>query len=469
VSPFLATLVFIIAIAGLFWLDRDRKARTSPVLWIPVAWFLINGSRPVSQWLQMGPTIETPDQYLDGSPVDAFVFGILLVTGLVILARARPETAMILRNNWPIVLFFLYCGLSTVWSDYTFVSFKRWIKALGDVVMGLVVLTDPEPLPALKRFFSRTGFLLIPLSVLFIKYYPQLGRAYNPWTWEPTYVGVTLFKNELGMICLIAALASVWRLTTAVISERGKVRTRHLVAHGTLIVGAIWLFWMANSMTSLSCFLMASALIVWTYGIFRGRARLTVHALVLAIVGASFSVLFLNMGGDALQTMGRDPTLTGRTTVWKIVLSVADNPLVGTGFESFWLGDRLERIWNGFKGLHLQEAHNGYLEVYLNLGWMGVTLLAVVIVIGYQNVQRMLRRNAEAGSLRLALFVCGVVYSLTEAGFRMLTPIWTVFLLVAMYVPEKHTKTRKTREPDARRLTIHFEAGSSKSEGVQVL
>jgi hypothetical protein len=87
VSSLLATIVFIAAIAGLFRLDRNREAQTSVGLWIPVFWFLIIGSRPVSQWLQIGQTIEAPEQYLDGSPVDAAVFGILLVGGLIVLSK----------------------------------------------------------------------------------------------------------------------------------------------------------------------------------------------------------------------------------------------------------------------------------------------------------------------------------------------------------------------------------------------
>ena len=67
--------------------------------------------------------------------------------------------------------------VSLLWSDFPDVAFKRWTKALGDLVMVLVVLSDREPISAVKRLFSRTEFLLIPLSVLLIKYYPTLGRG----------------------------------------------------------------------------------------------------------------------------------------------------------------------------------------------------------------------------------------------------------------------------------------------------
>jgi O-antigen ligase len=84
----------------------------------------------------------------------------------------------------------------------------------------------------------------------------------------------------------------------------------------------------------------------------------------------------------------------------------------------------------------LQEAHNGYIELYLNLGWIGVTLLALIIVTGYRHVLRALRRDPSRGGLGFAFFVATVVYSLSEAGFRMMTPVWIAFLLATTTLPE---------------------------------
>src|SRR5487761_186065 len=110
--PAIASAVFAIGILGLFMLDRDRDAKTSKALWIPVLWLLINGSRPVSMWLQMSTPIDTPDQYLDGSPFDRTVYLVLLVAGLIVLLRRGRQVATLLRANAPIILFFLYCFAS---------------------------------------------------------------------------------------------------------------------------------------------------------------------------------------------------------------------------------------------------------------------------------------------------------------------------------------------------------------------
>ena len=88
-----------------------------------------------------------------------------------------------LRKNVSILLYFSFCAVSLVWSDFPFIAFKRWIKALGDVEMVLVILTEFGPLGALKRLLTRLGFLLFPLSILFIRYYPDIGRRLTKsWT-----------------------------------------------------------------------------------------------------------------------------------------------------------------------------------------------------------------------------------------------------------------------------------------------
>jgi O-antigen ligase len=79
--------------------------------------------------------------------------------------------------------------------------------------------------------------------------------------------------------------------------------------------------------------------------------------------------------------------------------------------------------------LKVQEAHNGYIEMLLNLGWIGVALLGVLIATGYRNVIRSYRRNPGIGSLRIALFLAAVNTGFTEAAFRMMSPLWIAFLL----------------------------------------
>jgi exopolysaccharide production protein ExoQ len=349
----------------------------------------------------------------------------------------REQVRAFLRLNEPLLIFLTYCLVSVFWSDYPSVALKRCAKAVGDLVMVLIVLTDPEPTTAIKRFLSRSGFLLIPVSVLLIKYYPALGRGYSAWTGEAYNNGVSTQKNGLGYDCVVFGLASVAGLLDAFRSrERGRM-SGHLIAHGTILALTFWLFNMAHSATSLACFLLGSGfMLVASLRAFGDRPG-AVHALVAALLFTVLYATVLNPGAGLLESMGRDSTLTGRTAIWDLSLSMNTSPSFGAGYESFWLQERVKSALDlQWKGSPPNQAHNGYLQVYLDLGWAGVALLGLVMVWGYRNISRALRVEPDAGRLKLTLFLVVAVYNLTEAAFRDLHPMWILFLLAVTVVPD---------------------------------
>jgi len=431
----IATLVFICGIAGLFFLDRERGVRTSMALWLPFAWLLIAASRPVSVWLNMAPE-SSPDAYLEGSPIDRNIYLLILCCGAIVLLRRRRAVIRLLRQNAPLLIFIAYCGISIGWSDFPAVAFKRWIKSLGDVVMVLIVLTEVNRTAAIRRVLTRVAFVFVPLSVLFIKYYPDLGRAYGRWEGTAFYVGMAADKNMLGKACLAFGLACSWAFIQELAGDR---RRKVLAVHGVVLAMVFWLFSMATSVTSMVCFFLASSLMALITFMRFARRRTMIHIMVATMIGVCASVLFLNVGGDMLYAMGRNPTLTGRTELWQRLVTMPVNSFLGTGFESFWLGDRLERLW-AIYWWHPNESHNGYLELFLNLGWVGIALLLVLILTGYRNVLKHLLFEPEAGRLRLAYFVVGLAYNFTEAAIRTMDPVWIVFVLSVIALPQLQSK-----------------------------
>jgi len=434
--PLIATGVFGLAIYGLFRLERDPNVRASKAVWISVVWIALSSSKTVSQWMQTGVAL-TVDQNLEGNPLERFIYSAILALGILVLSRRGSRVWSVLRRNGPILLFVAYGAASVLWSDFPDVAFKRWTKSLGDFVIALIILTDLDACAAAKRFLMYASFLLIPISVLLVKYYPGLGMTYKH-SWEAhVAVGITNDKNMLGVICLLFGLGAVWRIVWAFRGEDVPHRNRSVIAEAMLIAMVLWLLLRADSMTSLACFVFGAGLIViTTFAAVRNSA--VVHLLVGTTLVVAFSVLFLNVSSGILNSIGRDSTLTGRTEIWHEVIGLSGNPLIGTGFESFWLGPRLEAMWSKH-WWHPNEAHNGYIEVYLNLGWLGLALLFAVVANGYRNCIRILRRNPELGGLKVTFLVIALIYSFTEAGFRMMLPIWSFFLFGAFAIPHSHS------------------------------
>jgi exopolysaccharide production protein ExoQ len=445
-----ATFLVILGMLGLFWLDRDPKVRTSPALWIPVLWLGIAGSRPLSVWLQIDAGSARTDQFTEGSPFDRNFWLALVIANLFVVIQRRKSVWRLVRANALPFLFLAYCALSIAWSDFPDIAFKRWIKFLGDYMVVLVILTDPAPAMALKRVLGRVAFVLLPLSLLFIKYYPQLGRAYaQHWTATQFYTGVAQDKNMLGMTCLVFGFGGGWQLLHEL---AGKNRVRHLLVYGTVFGLALWLLIVCNSMTSLSCLVLVTLLTASQVFFRSARRPAVIRLMTTVIILICFAPLFLGMFGGVFDSLGRDATLSGRTQLWADVLAIPVNRLVGTGFESFWLGSRLDQIWQLYWWQPI-EAHNGYIETYLNLGIVGIALLAALILSGYRRIMALLRVDPEAGRIRLGFLVAAIVYNFTEAAIHTLSLIWIFLLLSVIQLPAVRQPmaagTSSNREPES--------------------
>jgi O-antigen ligase len=109
---------------------------------------------------------------------------------------------------------------------------------------------------------------------------------------------------------------------------------------------------------------------------------------------------------------------------------------MGVGFDSFWTSPNATIFHQNLNLLHwyhaenINEAHNGYLEVYLNLGWIGIFLISTIMIGGYLRASKAFRRDPLVGDLFLALIISGAFYCITEVGFRTLSPMW-IFLLLS--------------------------------------
>jgi len=431
--PSLALLLWLILLLGLLCFDPARSAEPSAALWVPLTWMFIVGSRLVSQWLgsQVGVAAQT---FEDGNPLDRTVYSLLIVLAVGILISRSFKWGTFFVRNFALTAFLFFALVSIVWSDFPLVAFKRWFRDLGHCLVILVVLTDSHPVEAVRTLLRRLCYLLIPLSIVLIKYFPGFGTGYDRWTGAATYMGATTSKNMLGVACLISGIFFFWDTVTRW-SDRKERRTRRIImVNFAFIAMTLWLLHLADSATSRVCLVIGCLIIAAAHSdMFRRRS-----GLLKVLIPACF-VLYLilafgfNVNGDLASAIGRDPTLTDRTLIWKNLLSMNTNPLVGTGYESFWLGSRLALAGRSFEA-GLNEAHNGYLDIYLGLGVIGICLLAGFLIASYRNICRQLTSSPSVASLNLALWTITLFYNMTESAFKFHL-MWVVFLLAAIAVP----------------------------------
>ena len=92
------------------------------------------------------------------------------------------------------------------------------------------------------------------------------------------------------------------------------------------------------------------------------------------------------------------------------------------------------------------QAHNGYIETYLNLGWIGIVAIGGMIIGTFGKISLELLTNFEFARLRLGFLFAILVYNFTEATFKGVHLVWTVFYLIAIDYP-------MARGPRSKRLS----------------
>ena len=426
-------LIILAFSVWLTWISyRDTKERTSVSwsVWIVVVWLFLHGTRPLESWFGL----EGQTSRDEGSPLEATVNTVLIAAGLSVLIRRGIQWGTVITGNVWLAVFYLFWILSITWSDYPLITFKRLIKDFGYLIMALVVLTDKVPTQSIRAAVVRFSYICIPLSVIWIRYFPSLGREFVGYSKSTLmYVGVSTHKNVLGNLVLASTLFVLWELLEQWKEGKGKAIKRPLWKSRAMVLAMCWyLLLLIDSQTSLVCAFLGSVLLItlfkvpsWTYN--PGRIELVGIAggTILGLVN-----MFVDVKEVFLESVNRDPTLTTRTDIWPFLIEFQDNPLLGQGFNSFWAGERLVELQTVTFGII--QAHNGYIETYLNGGIIGMGLLGLLILGTYLRIRRHLIIGIPDSHIRLVILIIAVIYNFSEASFNKIGPLWLVTVWAMM-------------------------------------
>jgi exopolysaccharide production protein ExoQ len=434
--PLLSLLLCTGFVLILLRVESRPSSGVSTALWIPTFWMLMIASRSLGGWFGM---TEGNDS---GSSLDRLVLSGLSIAGIVVLSRRRFDWSGTLRRHRWLLVLLTYMFISTFWSDITFIALKRWIREVIVVIMALVIMSEANPRRALESVLRRSAYVLIPFSFMLIKYYPALGRQYGRWSGIEMWTGVTAQKNGLGRLCMISvffllcSLYQWWR-------ERASVRVSYQPwADISVLLIALVLFKGADSSTSLASLVVgvATFLGLCLFQKLKLMAPKTcLLALMILLIGFGVSAPFLGGSNVAIfsSSLGRDETLTGRTEVWAAVLPVVkQHPLLGSGFGSFWTDARRQLY-------EIPTAHNGYLDILLELGAVGLAFCTMWLLSCARQLHRALSQDYDWASIAICFLIMGLVYNNTESALNSLTEHMTAVVVLTSLVVPARLRTRK--------------------------
>jgi len=426
--PILALTLCTIFVLFLLRLDRKQAPEVSFSLWIPTIWMLHAASKPLGVWFRYGANVE-------GSILDRIFLSSLLCLCLFMLVRRKYDWSIDMKEHIWLFLLIGYMLVSILWSDIPFISFKRWIREIIAVVMAFLVLSEPDPRQAIQSIFRRTIYIMIPFSLLLIKYYPEYGVDFGRWSGVRMWIGVTTQKNGLGRLCIIAAFFLIWSLVKRRRGHDISVTKYQTYAEVLVLFITLWLLKGppgAYSATAIGAFAMG--LSAFVYLLWKKRHRINLGAtpfVAMLALGIAFGIATVFLSGSTLEpvtdVLGRDATLTGRTDIWLRLLPVAmERSIVGHGFGGFWTNTTREVY-------HISEGHSGYLDVILDLGFFGLMLFSMFLLSSCRKAQKELDHDFYWGSLWICYLLMAVVHNITESSLNTFTSqIMAVLLFLAV-------------------------------------
>lgn len=361
-----------------------------------LAVFLYSGAK-----IQFGATFAAADLGAVDPLNRALQLLLLGGCGLLALRAAGPALRIGLRL-WPFLLVLALIIASAAWSQSTGHTIRRSLALMA--LLAFVLATGA--LLGVTRFFRilmgvMAALILASLAEAALR--PSVG--FDTGEYANAIRGVFPQKNVLGMALLFAALA-----LSFLVLERGRLS----LADGAWLVVLLGMLVLARSTTSLLLTVVVAGVTLLVLWATRGGLWGAVAGLAAAVGSAAGVIIFTGIGMEGLfDLIGKDASLTGRTFIWDGVWQIiAGRPLLGHGYAAFWLeNSRNVRALTELVAWEVPNAHSGYLEVLLQLGWAGMALVALMGVATLAlAVRAMLRGQVALGLWAvLVLAVVGIV------------------------------------------------------------
>ncbi|WP_373525377.1 O-antigen ligase family protein [Nostoc sp.] len=383
-----------------------EKILTILLLLIAVGALTIHPAQEVSMTTLGGDKLDTLFNII--SYLILFYFLILYWKGFLYVITKSPLQFFLLA----IVIF------SILWSE-DLTSSLTYIKGLIRVYFIAIYLAMRYSLREQMRLIAWALGAATLLSMIFSAFIPgyihKSPELVNMWS------GIYGHKNELGYMMN-------WSAGVFLHLALSSSRYRWLM---WAICGlSICLIILTRSTTSLAILLTTILLLPFYQSLKKTNYKLQVititSALMLLII---FSMLLINNAESVIGTSGKDLTFNGRSDVWGLVISkVLERPWLGYGYYGFWTTSAASNLRATYDWA--SNAHNGFLELLLDLGFLGFLIFAAGFIrffaMALTRIVSIAKKPEDYWPMQMLVII--VILNFSEA--RLLTPGWNWLMYV---------------------------------------
>lgn len=352
------------------------------------------------------------------------VYLFMFFSSLLVMSKRFNKILTFVKSEKYLSIFVLLCLLSAFWSDYPELSIKRSFQLF---VMFLVIV---EALVNIEHEVLLKQLKIVVSAYLFFNLY---ACRFIPAAIDPifgTWRGIEVQKNWLAQNSFYCLLSSI------VLFNFDRTRLKKLY-DSILIFVSVLIIYKAHSSTNIIAvaILVLMGLVFQIESIFSklgiGRSFLGLMFLFILTFSGIFLIFSSEIFGLIPGYFGKDMTLSGRVDIWEFALNDVEKKIfLGYGFATYWImgSSRLEIFASYFEGFMVNEAHNGYIEILLQLGVVGF-IFFLFPIIAY--VQRMFKLNSN---LAILIFISIVTLNYTESVLFKVGLGITTFYFMTAYV-----------------------------------
>lgn len=363
----------------------------------------------------------------EGDVIFQIIFSLIFLISILLIIIRQQKAINLIKNDKFLILLLLLTLLSIFWSPAPGISMKRIIAVLGTSVYGYYLASRYNLNQFLNLISCSLAFISV-LSLVTILLIPEYGISTGGHAGE--WRGIFTHKNHLGRYACLGALVFIIQFLLK------KYRILNLLLFLICLVEVVF----SSSQTALIIFLII-LLIIPFFVVFKSDKNLLVSLamFILLALGSAF-IIFIKYSNEIFNAFGRDLTFTGRTLIWETVYQkIQEHYFLGYGYGGFWLGwfGESSYIWRT-NGWEVPHAHNGILELWLQLGLIGVALFLLSLIFSLFLSALYIRKTQFLyGAFPLVYLLFFIFNNATEIGILVQNNfLWVVYISVVIQMRE---------------------------------
>lgn len=298
----------------------------------------------------------------------SMLFYVVAGSALILLWKSSLLRVISTPQALMLLLFLLVIIASTKWSDYPRYTLRRGVLITGATAFATYFSLRFDFKQQLKLLALALGATAL-LSLLFGLVIPQYGIMSVP-PHVGAWRGVHMHKNDLGPQM---ALAASFLFTVRSAKLFPPIQA---VIINIAMVAAVFLVIVSQSTTAQMALIALMLIFFVCHALKLNYRYLAPVVTSILMISAGITLYLQSNIGRLFAAFGKGSDLSGRDRLWPPILEmVSRKPLFGYGYEGFWRGDGSpgELVWNA-TGWPTPNAHNGFLEILLAIGWVGGAL-----------------------------------------------------------------------------------------------